>query len=98
MKNFPPIYALFCQIMSRQTFTHFLTVCQKNPQHDRVKPRGGIYTLCKKTSDLVAFLRMMKMICWKASAAHPKEGELEITFDGNFFFEDDDRDNDMDGQ
>ena len=58
----------------------------------------AVYTLCKKTSDLVASLRMMKMICWKASAAHPKEGELEITFDGNFFFEDDDRDNDMDGQ
>ena len=31
----------------------------KNPQHDRVKPRGGwggsraVYTMCKKTSDLV---------------------------------------------
>ena len=40
------------------TFTHVLTVCQKNLQHDRVKPRGGgsraVYTMCKKTSNLVA--------------------------------------------
>ena len=37
----------------------FLKVCQKNPQHDCVKLRGGggsraVYTMCKKTSNLVA--------------------------------------------
>ena len=35
---FPQIYSLFCQILSRQTFTHFLTFMSKNPQHDCVKP------------------------------------------------------------
>ena len=52
---FPQIYSLFCQILSRQTFTHFLTFMSKNPQHDCVKTRGGsraVYTMCKKTSDL----------------------------------------------
>ena len=43
--------------LSRQTFTHFLTVMSKNPQHDCVKTRGeggsrAVYTMCKKTSDL----------------------------------------------
>ena len=35
----------------RKTFTHFLTVTSRNPQHDCVKPRGGssaFYTMCKK--------------------------------------------------
>ena len=51
MKFLPSIYALFCQIMSQQTFTHFLTVCQKYPQHDHVKPKGGgqgPFTQCVK--------------------------------------------------
>ena len=38
-------------------FTHFLKFMSKNPQHDRVKTRGrgsrAVYTMCKKTSDLV---------------------------------------------
>ena len=53
---FPQIFALIYQILSRQTFTHFLKFMSKNSQHDRVKPRGGsraVYTMCKKTSDLV---------------------------------------------
>ena len=41
MTFFPQTYALICQTLSRQTFTHILKVCQKNPQHDCVKPRGG---------------------------------------------------------
>ena len=55
----PQIFALLCQILSRQTFAHFLTFMSKNPQHDRVKPRGGggesraVYMMYKKTSDLV---------------------------------------------
>ena len=76
MKFSPPIYALFCQIVSRQAFTHFLTVCQKNPQHDPVKPRGGeggskaVCTMCKKTSDLVAvgFTQAGKMLPNKTSS------------------------------
>ena len=45
--------------MSRQLFTHVLTVFQKKPQHDRVKPRGGgvkgrLRNVWKKTSNLVA--------------------------------------------
>ena len=56
---FPQIFALIYQILSQQTFTHFLKFMSKNPQHDRVKPRGGggqgPFTQCvKKTSDLVA--------------------------------------------
>ena len=58
MTFFPQIFALIYQILSRQTFTHFLKFMLKNPQHDRVKRGGGegsraVYTMCKKTSDLV---------------------------------------------
>ena len=60
-------------MLSRQTFTHFLTVVSKNPQHDCVKPRGGgsraVYTMCKKTSDLVEdgfpYLMLIMRIRWQ---------------------------------
>ena len=46
----PQIFALLCQILSRQTFTHVLTFMSKNPQHDCVKTRGGQgpFTQCVK--------------------------------------------------
>ena len=55
----PQIFALLCRILSRRTFSHFSTFMSKKSQHDRVKPREGggpraVYTMCKKTSDLVA--------------------------------------------
>ena len=58
MKFFPQIYALFCRILSRQAFTHCLTVLRKNPQHTCSKWGRGeskaVLTMFNKNALLVS--------------------------------------------
>ena len=85
----PQIFALLCQILSRQTFTHFLTFMSKNSQHDCVKPRGGgsraVYTMCKKTSDLAedGFPNLKPYLCVFVAFSLAGSGRLELEEDSS---------------
>ena len=58
MTFFTQIFELIYNFFFATDVYALVKIYVKNPQHDRVKPRGGggsraVYTMCKKTSDLV---------------------------------------------